>query len=523
MKPQGAACRTLSCLVLCGSLAATLFCRSALAEEVPTGGGEGKAPAAAAADESSAEKQPEKDARVESGSGLFEQGADDAAETSTASATAGATGAAPTESSAPYELNGYVRGDVFVGRDPVVDEPMAKAAYGELALKLRVKKQAHGDAYAEARIRYGDLGGPRQVALDLREAYVNLYFGPLDLRLGQQIVVWGRADAVNPTNNITPIDLRVRSPQEDDRRMGNVGARAFLNFSPLRLEGIWMPVYVPSELPNVGMPSYVTLTSPNIPNAKLRNGLEAGRIHLEFAAFEMSASYLHGYAPLPGLSLRDFTVGPDYRVNITRTPYEQHVFGFDFSTVIANWLGVRGEAAYRSPVQWRDRVNAPRPDLQYVGGLDHTFGSLSVIAQYIGRYTFDWALENSPEPQLDPMMLAGLSSPVPTLLGQTITNGINQELRVRNQILFSQRAQIQHMASLRLELLAFHDTLSLSALGAFNVTTKEWLVYPKLAYQASDAMSITLGGEIYAGPEKTLFGLIDRELTAGYCEAKFSF
>lgn len=524
MRPSAAGGRTLSCAVLCGLLAATLYGKSAFAEEVPTGGGESKAPAAAPKDDAAEQKQPDKDDRVESGSGLFEQGLSEPAETSAASSSAGgAASPGPSESSAPYELNGYVRGDVFVGRDPVVDEPMAKAAYGELALKLRVKKQAHGDAYAEARIRYGELGGPRQVALDLREAYVNLYFGPLDLRLGQQIIVWGRADAVNPTNNITPVDLRVRSPQEDDRRMGNVGARAFLNFSPLRIEGIWMPVYVPSELPNVVMPSYVTLTSPNIPNAKLRNGLEAGRVHLEFAAFEMSASYLHGYAPLPGLSLRDFSVGPDYRVNITRTPYEQHVVGFDFSTVLANWLGVRGEAAYRYPVQWRERVNAPRPDVQYVAGLDHTFGSLSIIAQYIGRYTFDWALEKSPEPQLDPTMLAGLSSPVPTLLAQTITNGINQELRVRNQILFSQRAEIQHMASLRIELLAFHDTLSLSALGAFNATTKEWLVYPKVAYQASDSMSLTLGGEMYAGPEQTLFGLIDRELTAGYFEAKFSF
>ena len=62
----------------------------------------------------------------------------------------------------------------------------------------------------------------------MREAYVNAYLGPFDLRLGKQIIVWGRADALNPTNNLTPVDFRIRSPLEDDIRLGNVGARAFL-------------------------------------------------------------------------------------------------------------------------------------------------------------------------------------------------------------------------------------------------------------------------------------------------------
>ena len=56
--------------------------------------------------------------------------------------------------------------------------------------------------------------------------------------------MWGRADALNPTSNLTPVDFRIRSPLEDDIRIGNVGARGFLRFSPVRLEGVWMPVYL---------------------------------------------------------------------------------------------------------------------------------------------------------------------------------------------------------------------------------------------------------------------------------------
>ena len=119
-----------------------------------------------------------------------------------------------------------MRGDVFVGKVPGPERGEMKANYGELSLQLRTAKSAYGDGFADARIRYGLQGDQQGTFIDLREAYVNAYLGPFDLRLGKQIIVWGRADALNPTNNLTPVDFRIRSPLEDDIRLGNVGARA---------------------------------------------------------------------------------------------------------------------------------------------------------------------------------------------------------------------------------------------------------------------------------------------------------
>ena len=177
---------------------------------------------------------------------------------------------------------------MFAGK--VLDQSAAemKANYGELALQLRTAKSQYGDGFADARIRYGLMGDQQGTFVDLREAYVNAYVGPFDLRLGKQIVVWGRADGLNPTNNITPVDFRIRSPLEDDIRLGNVGARAFLRLGVVRLEGVWMPTYLPTELPPVSLPQYVAFGPPIFPSADLKNGLGAGRLHLELAAFEMS-------------------------------------------------------------------------------------------------------------------------------------------------------------------------------------------------------------------------------------------
>ncbi|HEX6765171.1 MAG TPA: DUF1302 family protein [Polyangiaceae bacterium] len=451
------------------------------------------------------------------GSGLFEQSLGGAPPSE---------GAAASETGTPrnFDFGGYVRGDMFVGKFPGVKQPEVKAGYGELSLKLNVKKERYGDAFAEARIRYGLQDHEQKVILDLREAYVNAYLGPLDLRLGQQIIVWGRADAFNPTNNISAIDLRVHSPVEDDRRLGNVGLRAFLNFEPMRLEGVWMPLYVPTELPRGVVPDIVTFAQPDFPDTGLERSLGALRAHLELPSFETSVSYLYGYAPLPGFALSNVVTGPNPEVQVSRTAYNQHVVGFDFSTAIGDVFALRGEAAYRRPLHWEDKPYAPHPDLQYVIGADKTFDTVSVIAQYMGRYVFDWKLEpGSPRPLNENVLILAGPPPVPPLILDPILAGLDLELRKRNQILFSQRAKVQHLATLRIEWLTMHDTLSLSALGMMNFTSKESLLFPKLSYKMSDSLSTAIGAELYSGPEDTLFGLIEAELSAGYAELRYSF
>ncbi|MCL2451131.1 MAG: hypothetical protein FWD17_19465 [Polyangiaceae bacterium] len=411
-----------------------------------------------------------------------------------------------------------------------------KAAYGELSLAIDSAKWRFGDAHAEGRLRYGLQGDQQQIFVELREAYVNAYLGPLDIRLGQQIIVWGRADAFNPTSNLTPSDLRIRSPIDDDRRVGNVGARVFLNLLPVRLEGVWMPIYLASELPTIQLPSYVAYDTPKYPQPSLSNGLGAGRVHLELPSFEASVSYLYGYAPLPGISLSNFApatppagvqassyvpAGP--QVFVSRTAYAQHVVGFDFSTALGDILAIRGEAAYRRPVDWQDRVYAPHPDIQYVLGIDRSFGPVNVIAQYMGRYVFYWQRQPGPNMMENATTLANVNPDPTSQPYQLAVSEINSDLLKVNQMLFSQLAQVQHLVTMRVEWSLLHETLSLSALGMVNITTHEWLAAPKISYRISDALTAYVGAELFGGPTGTLFGLIAAEMSAGYAELRFTF
>jgi hypothetical protein len=455
---------------------------------------------------------------ADTGGGLFEQSQSASAGNAPATDLAAVAAKAP-----PFTLNGYARGDVFVGKVTDQDRAEMKANYGELALQLRTAKSAYGDGFADARIRYGLQGDQQGTVVDLREAYANAYLGPFDLRLGKQIIVWGRADALNPTNNLTPVDFRIRSPLEDDIRLGNVGARAFLRLGLARLEGVWMPTYLATELPPVGLPPLVTFGPTRFPSADLSNGLVAGRAHLELAAFDMSVSYLRGYAPLPGLTLGTVTFDmTNPGITVSRTAYEQQVIGLDFSTALGEVATIRGEAAYRRPYDYQNRPFAARPDLQYVLGADHNFGSFSVIAQYLGRYVFDWEQERGTLRSTSD--LAGiLSTQNRDDYLELVSNEVNAELAQINQILFSQTARVQHIATLRFEWLLAHDTLSLSSLCLYNFTTKEWLVTPRIGWRATDSMTAYIGAQIFAGPDDTLFGLIDQTLSAGYAELRFAF
>jgi len=465
------------------------------------------APASAAPSSAPADTSGE----VSSGSGLFESSQNNEGSASGASEAPASTGA---------DLNGYVRGDFFAGQTRYRQRAEMKAAYSEASLKLKIKKEKFGDAYAEARLRYGLQTETTNLTVDLREAYANLYAGPLDLRLGKQIIVWGRADALNPTSNLTPVDFRVHSPVEDDRRVGNVGARAFLNFNPLRLEGVWMPLYEPTQLPPLPLPNRVVLGDPVYPSPHMQNGTEGGRIHLELPAVEMSASYVYGYALLPGLARGPITGLGDpaaAQAMVLRTAYNQHVVGFDFATTLGDWLGLRGEVAYRDPLHFRQRVYAPNPDIQYVVGVDHTFGDVSIIAQYLGRYVFNYVKYDAGNVDTEQLALQN-GSRLPEAEAQ-----IDGVLRAKNQILFSQLYQQQHMASVRVEWLTLHQTLTASALAFVNFNTQEWLLFPKVAYALSDNMTATVGAEIYEGPSSTLFGVIRSELSAGYAELRMAF
>lgn len=407
------------------------------------------------------------------------------------------------------DLGGYLRSTLYAGRAPSPDAGQIKSGYGEFALKAKAAVEDFGSAFAELRLREGLEYDQRISQFTLREAYVNAYAGRFDFRVGHQIVAWGRADGLNPTDNITPKDMLARSPDEDDRRMANFLIRTYYNASPVRLEGIWIPFFRPSRIPTefISFPENVLYGGHDYPTARLEDSAFAVKLNLELSSLDGSLSYFNGHNPFPGMSAELLPVAPPEipvpLVNAFLKSYRMQVIGTDFATTLGSF-GLRGEAAYRWPYEdYKADLYIINPDLYYVVGIDREFpASLSLIFQYLGRYVIDF--EELPPP--------GDSSLLPLY-----------RLEEKNRLLASQQYEFSHSLSLRIAKSLMYETLELELMGYVNLTSEEFFIKPRVTYRITDALKLIAGGEWYQGPSDTLFDLMDPYLSAFFGELRLSF
>jgi hypothetical protein len=179
------------------------------------------------------------------------------------------------------------------------------------------------------------------------------------------------------------------------------------------------------------------------------------------------------------------------------------VIGADAQTTAGDF-GLRGEVGYRKPHgDHQTEFHIPNPDLSYVFGIDKEFsGDLTVIVQYIGRYVFDFE-------ELSPIAVTDIL-PV-------------KVLHEKNRMIAGQQDKVSHSLSCRAGWLLLHETMELELVGLYNITTEEYFLKPKMAYDIADALTFTLGAILYGGPDNTLFGTIDKPLSAVFSELRLSF
>ena len=400
------------------------------------------------------------------------------------------------------DLHGFIRGAFFAGKSVDEDKIEQKSGYGELGLNLRVRKGDLGSGYAEVRLLQGYLSNQSISDIWLREGYVNVYLGNFDIRVGQEIVVWGRADGFNPTNNITPRNILIFSTDEDDRRLSNLLFNVKYNFNPFRLEVIYVPKYRSSVLPTALFPleDYVEIGEQDNPDASLENSSIALKLQVLLNSIEGSFSYFHGFMPLPGISLQSISTDGGLNVVVANKPYKMDVIGSDFSTTLGSF-GFRGEVAYRNPIEdytLDENVYIPNPDIQYVIGIDKSIGDLNVILQFIGRYVIDFTEFKE-------------------------TGFPTDQLYIYNRMISTQLYEKSYALFFRPSISILHETVDMDLLAYYDLTTEESLFRFLLSYDLTDGLLFRIGAENYGGPVNTLFGTIDTALSSGFVELRITF
>jgi hypothetical protein len=329
---------------------------------------------------------------------------------------------------------------------------------------------------------------------ELREAFVDLRFGRLDVRAGRQIIAWGRADGVNPTDNLSGHDLTLLVPDEADRRLGTTAVRASYYLRDVSLSGVWLPEFRGHQFALPAPPPGVAFVRED---DRWPGDQWAVRVEQTGRSVDWSASYFRG---------KD--MAPDLGVGIVATQatllshHRVRVFGADMTANLGRF-GLRAEGAY---VETEDSQGVDsftkNPFVFVVAGTDRTWGGLlNLNVQYLFRYVLD-----DPEASLATGIRDDFASVVAT----------------QQAILNSQTRRTQHGASFRIAYKWLHDTLEGEVAAAGYAGPLGATMRPKVVYAITDDWKAVLGAEVFRGEAASLFGLLRRN-SVGYFELRWSF
>lgn len=324
----------------------------------------------------------------------------------------------------------------------------------------------------------------------LQEGYLNFSAGNVDYRVGRQIIVWGRADRLNPTDNLTPRNFTLLTPEEDDQRMGSLAAKVTYHSHENSLTGIWLPDMNPNIFPVTTTPG--VFFTQHIPSSN--------RIALKFdrsgSDVDWSTSYYSGLDLNPDIAIGATTTSG---TNLIFNHNHIRVFGMDAATVIGRY-GLRAEAAYT----WTANAGASdflikKPFLYMVMGGDRTFFDyLNVNIQYYLRHVTNYS---------DP---------------QAIADPLLRTVAIQTAALWNQFSRSQHGLSVRASNKWFNETLEGEIAAVASFGRSNYFIRPKLVYAFTDNVKGSLGLDIYRGESNTFFGRL-RDNSLLFAEMKYGF
>lgn len=140
------------------------------------------------------------------------------------------------------------------GRVEAVAAPLADASFDFLSARGKVFLEARGGDdesafYVSASLPY-EFADADAEAPALGEAYFAWASASVDLRVGRQLITWGRGDGLYISDRFCPFDYREMAAVEYDDVRVPVGAlRLRFLFPSSALEAVWLPVSAYSLLP----------------------------------------------------------------------------------------------------------------------------------------------------------------------------------------------------------------------------------------------------------------------------------
>jgi len=436
---------------------------------------------------------------------------------------------------------------------------------GQLYLEARFR--AWAKARVEARLehfarcerpRKGDLfwlgngeAWESHAEVTLRDAYVDLYLGPVDLRIGQQVVSWGLGELLDPNDVVNPLDLRRGALQlDEDLRIPVLALRATYTWRWLKLEAVWQPFFRPHRIdlwgsdfavigpgasgelaraeqfldgavdPTLRASLQPVLLSTRLPRDDLSGSSAGLRLSASLSGWDLGVQYWFGWDRTAAVSVdqglyraaMDGDLFLDGSVNVAalgallagapllRAEYRRgHQVGLSVGKAFSS-LALRLDVSY-APCQGYlrlDRVPEPLP--------------AGMVSLRVEHHTLVSAL--SVEYAWGQRVLVQVEGVHAALVDKASSD-------TREIWGFGRGAHLGLLVSfVQLQLLS--EQLKVLAGAVFDVVGGSFALAPSVAYKVTDAWLLRVGALVFEGGDKTLFGTWTRNDLI-WLDARWSF
>ncbi|PWJ62164.1 hypothetical protein SAMN05720473_11249 [Fibrobacter sp. UWB15] len=359
-------------------------------------------------------------------------------------------------------------------------------------------------------------------ALKLREAYIDWKGEMIALRIGRQIVSWGKADDIQITDVLNPRDeTNVVASDYNESKLGIDAVRLSLLTEKTQVDAYWIPFFTPSILPLAkGNPLHsrvfpeevdgIGINYPEkyddfeLPKKRLSKSELALRASTYTSVADLSLYGFYGWDDLPLIRYNPnivFGDGEDmpatsYSIDVTGEYKRMYMIGADAAIPAGDFV-FRLEGAYFPKRHFQTDVNsqlfkysedsrpASKRKNQVLGlaGLDWTpSGGWTITAQYVADAVIDYDSD-------------------------------------------IERKKFEHQATMSIEKSILNETLTIMASGALDLWDFSTASELELDYKLTDAITLSLIGDLYLeGPDgkEGLYGEY-RDFSSVTFKGKMSF
>ncbi|WP_152625386.1 hypothetical protein [Cellvibrio sp. OA-2007] len=324
---------------------------------------------------------------------------------------------------------------------------------------------------------HNDVTGDR---FNPREAYFSIEYDQWSVRVGRQIIAWGRADRINPTDYFSARDFTLLVPEDEDQRKGINSLQVQYNFTDETTFAVVLARFEDHRIPTGQLPPNLTL------EAEPDDAEYAFKIDHTGEQFDWSLSYFHGYDRFLRFVPEVSSPSPFLRGYY---PVAKSI-GLDFATAFSCWTA-RGEISH-SQLNHTDIDQLTENDR---GVTRATFG--------MDRDFFDAANINIQMFFIDrnyPLASSTLTLPIP------FSAGIDR--------LNSDYDSFEKGFTLRISNRFMNDRLKFELSAISDINHGSYLIRSRGYFSMNDSVKITLGWDNFSGKQQSYFGSRKKNNTA---------